>query len=89
MIEHNSQAECWYNLEIHTEVYILIDLCSVEARVIIPTGSSKFYTVTSLYLHISKMAANRWDQIYNMTDIWAYWFKFDELGFDFYQINCH
>ena len=37
-----SQAECWYNLEIHTEVYILIDLCSVETSVIISTGSTKF-----------------------------------------------
>ena len=41
-----SQVECWYNLEIHTEVYILIDLCSVEARVIISTGSTKFYPVS-------------------------------------------
>ena len=40
-----SQAECWYNLAIHTEVYILIDLCSVEARVIISTGSTKFHPV--------------------------------------------
>ena len=40
-----SQAECWYNLEIHTEAYILIDWCSVEARVIISTRSTKFYTV--------------------------------------------
>ena len=42
---HDSQAESWYNLEIHTEVYILIDLCSVEAKVIISTGSTKFYPV--------------------------------------------
>ena len=40
-----SQAECWYSQEIHTEVYILIDLCSVEARGIISTGSTKFYPV--------------------------------------------
>ena len=41
-----SQAKCWYNLEIHTEVYILIDLCSVETSVIISIGSTKFYPVT-------------------------------------------
>ena len=41
----SSQAECWYNLEVQTEVYILIDLCSVEPRVIISTGSTKFYPV--------------------------------------------
>ena len=55
-----SQAECWYNLEIHTEVYILIDLCSVEAGVIISTRSTKFYPVAIFYLHISKMAVNRY-----------------------------
>ena len=33
------------NLEIHTEVYILIDLCSTEARVIISNGSTKFHPV--------------------------------------------
>ena len=35
------------NLEIHTEVYILIDLCSAEARLIISTGSrpTKFHPV--------------------------------------------
>ena len=32
-------------LEIHTEFYILIDLCSVDARVNISTGSNKFYPV--------------------------------------------
>ena len=32
-------------LEIHTEVYILIDLCSAEARVIISTKSTKFHPV--------------------------------------------
>ena len=47
------------NLEIHTEVYILIDLCSVEARVIISTRSTKFYPVAIFYLHISKKAAIR------------------------------
>ena len=43
-----SQAE--YNLEIHTEVYILIDLCSVETSVIISTGSTKFYQVAIFLL---------------------------------------
>ena len=33
------------NLEIHIYVYILIDLCSADARVIISTGSTKFYPV--------------------------------------------
>ena len=33
------------NLEIHTDANILIDLCSAEARVIISTGSTKFYPV--------------------------------------------
>ena len=31
------------NLEIHKEVYILIELCSAEARDIISTGSTKFH----------------------------------------------
>ena len=31
------------DLEMHTEVYILIDICSAEARVIISTGSTKFH----------------------------------------------
>ena len=33
------------DLEIHTEIYILIDLCSAEARGIISTGSTKFHPV--------------------------------------------
>ena len=40
-----SQAECWYNLEIHAEVNILIDLCLVEARFIISTRSTNFTPV--------------------------------------------
>ena len=31
------------NLEIQTEVYILIDLCSADAGGIISTGSTKFH----------------------------------------------
>ena len=57
---HSSQFNVWalfilvvrqnigkihHNLEIHTEVYILIDMCSAEARVIISTGSTKFHPV--------------------------------------------
>ena len=42
-----SLAEYWQNFtpnhEIHIEVYILIDMCSAEARVIISTGSTKFH----------------------------------------------
>ena len=45
LMHHDSQAECWYNLEIYTEVYSFIDLCSVEAGVIISTGSTKFHPV--------------------------------------------
>ena len=44
-----SQAEYWiYNMQIYAKIYILIDLCSVEARVIISTGSTKFHPVTIL-----------------------------------------
>ena len=39
----------------HTEGYILIDLCSAEARVIISTGDTKFRPVEKNF----KMAANR------------------------------
>ena len=38
-------AKIYPNLEIHTEVYILIDYCSVEARVIISTRTTKFHPV--------------------------------------------
>ena len=41
-------------LKIKQYSYIKIDLCSVEASVIISTGSTKFYPVA-----ISKMAPNR------------------------------
>ena len=43
-----------YNLEIHTDVYILIDLCSVEAPEVLNFTQWQFF-----YLHISKMAAIR------------------------------
>ena len=48
-----------YNLEIHTEVDILIDLCLVEARVIFPPGVLNFTQWQFFYLHIIKMAAQR------------------------------
>ena len=51
-----SQAEYWYNLEIHTEVYILIDLCSVEARQL--ESVLNFTQWQFFYLHISNMATN-------------------------------
>ena len=38
-------GEIYHNLEIHTEAYMVNDLCSAEARVIISTGSTKFYPV--------------------------------------------
>ena len=37
-------ADYWYNLENNTYVYILIDLCSVEATVIISASILSFYS---------------------------------------------
>ena len=42
---------------IHTEVYILIDMCSVEARVINSTGGTKFYPVAILFIAVNMMSA--------------------------------
>ena len=39
-IVRQNTGKIYPNLEIHTEVYILIVLCSAEARVIISTGST-------------------------------------------------
>ena len=59
VVVRQNTGKIYPNLEIHTEVYILIDLCSAGARVIISTGSTKFHPVAFFNLHISKMAANR------------------------------
>ena len=45
MLVRQNIGKNYPNLEIHTKVYILIDLCLAEARVIISTGSTKFHPV--------------------------------------------
>ena len=78
-----SQAECWNNREIYTEVYILIDLCSEEARVIISTGRTKFYPVTIfLFAYFQdgrqSLGLNLWNHIYLrlLVKIWLSWSRF-------------
>ena len=46
ILDRQNIGKIYANLETLTEVYILIDLCSAEANVIISTGSTKFHPVT-------------------------------------------